>query len=126
MMRLPENAEARGGIGVPPRYSMRAGLRPIAMRAGREGRMTFDVTDAKTGGAPVDLEPYLGATAHLFVIDATLRDPIHAHPIDLGEGGVAQPAFDVRFPRAGRYVMWLQVQRAGRVETFRFTADVSK
>jgi hypothetical protein len=126
MVRLPKNPDARGGIGDPLAPSMHARLEPADIRAGREARLAFDVTDARTGRAPEDLEPYLGAAAHLFVIDETLRDPIHAHPIDLPEGGIARPAFDVRFPRAGRYVMWLQLQRAGRVETMRFTAGVAK
>lgn len=94
-------------------------------RAGKETRLAFELRDARTGGAPDGLEPYLGAAAHLFAIDEDLRDPVHAHPVEITGGGLAQPAFDVRFPRAGRYVMWLQVQRAGRVETLRFTADVS-
>ena len=87
-------------------------------KAGAVSRVAFEV-------APDGLEPYLGAAAHLFVIDEKLENPMHAHPLDVGAEGLSRPAFDVRFPRAGRYVMWLQVQRAGRVETMRFTADVS-
>ncbi|HUF24576.1 MAG TPA: heavy metal-binding domain-containing protein [Vicinamibacterales bacterium] len=126
MVRLPKHPKARGGIGDRLAPTVQARLEPVDIRAGREARLTFDVTDATTGAVPDDLEPYLGAAAHLFAIDETLRDPTHAHPIELAEGGIARPAFDVRFPRAGRYVMWLQLQRAGRVETLRFTAEVSK
>jgi len=126
MARLPKRPEARGGTGDGPAPSLQARLAPVDMKAGREARLTFDVTDAATGAAPGDLEPYLGAAAHLFVIDTELRDPMHAHPLEVEEGGMSRPAFDVRFPRAGRYVMWLQLQRAGRVETMRLTAVVSR
>lgn len=95
-------------------------------KAGKESRLSFQLRDARTGRRPEDLEPYLGAAAHLFVIDEQVRDPLHAHPVEIEGAGLARPAFDVRFPRAGRYVMWLQVQRAGKVETLRFTAGVSK
>lgn len=124
MTRLPRPVDNTSADRPPP--IVVATLSSAELRAGRESRLTFQVTDPQTRQAPADLEPYLGAAAHLFVIDEQLRDPLHAHPVEIGAAGLAQPAFDVRFPRVGRYVMWLQVQRAGRVETLRFTADVSK
>jgi hypothetical protein len=119
-MRMASFVYAGKGARRTPRpATVRGRLEANTFKAGALSRVQFEVT-------PGDLEPYLGAAAHLFVIDETLDNPIHAHPIEVGDGGMARPGFDVRFPRAGRYVMWLQVQRAGQVETMRFTADVSK
>ena len=127
MRMAPFTYDGAAAAAAPADQStLSASLDAPALIAGRAGRIAFQIRDAASGGEPQNLEPYLGAAAHLFVIDETLENPMHAHPQEVGEGGMARPAFDVRFPRAGRYVMWLQVQRAGRVETMRFTADVSR
>ena len=36
--------------------------------AGKEGRLTFTVTDRETGAPVTDLEPYLGAPAHMLIV----------------------------------------------------------
>lgn len=112
------------GDPVPPTVAMV--LAEQERKAGSVSRLEFAVTDRATGATPADLEPYLGAAGHLFVIDEARQDALHAHPVDLAQPSLTSPRFDVRFARAGRYDMWLQVQRAGRVETVRFTVDVSK
>ena len=119
-LRMASFENTAGQSDVPSAApGVRGHLETGDFKAGVVSRVQFSVT-------PTDLEPYLGAAAHLFVIDEKLENPMHAHPIEIPDGGLSRPAFDVRFPRAGRYVMWLQVQRAGTVETMRFTADVSK
>ena len=120
----PAATDGKGSPADAPPPDLR--VRASAGHPGRRhSRLSFDVSDAASGTLPSDLEPFLGAAAHLFVMDEALRSPMHAHPIDLPARGFAKPEFDVRFPRQGRYVMWLQVQRAGRVQTFRFTVDAS-
>jgi hypothetical protein len=126
MARLPAETLTQMAVSDEDGPDTRVSMADVAPKAGRETRMTFTLTSARTGEAPPDLEPYLGAAAHLFIIDEDRREPMHAHPIEVPEGGLARPAFDVRFPRAGRYLLWLQVQRAGKVETFYFTSQVSK
>lgn len=70
--------------------------------------------------APADgLEPYLGAWGHMLVASADLIDLIHTHPF-LADGG-PQPQFNVVFPRAGLYRIWVQFQRRGVVNTAVFT-----
>jgi hypothetical protein len=125
-MTTAEIPGSRSGAATTPPSSLDARMIGEPARAGQTSRVAFTLTDRQTAAAPADLEPYLGAAAHLFVMDEALKDPQHAHPIEVTGAGLAEPAFEVRFPRAGRYVMWLQVQRAGRVETMRVTADVSK
>lgn len=68
-------------------------------------------------------EPYLGAMGHMLVASEDLVDLVHTHPF-LVDGGLATPPTDYKqiqfnliFPRAGRYRVWAQFQRAGVVNT---------
>jgi hypothetical protein len=89
--------------------------------AGGEARTEFTVT---RDGKPVDrVVPYLGAAGHL----VALRDGdlafLHTHPT--GGSRDADPiGFDVSYPSAGSYVLYLQFRHAGEVRTARFTVDV--
>jgi hypothetical protein len=83
---------------------------------------TATVTAALTGpgGRPVsDLQPWLGALAHLLLIHEDAETFAHAHPDerDPGAGKDGRIPFLVRLPKAGFYRGWLQFQRGGRVET---------
>lgn len=94
--------------------------------AGREQLVTFDVEDAETGAPISDLEPFLGATGHLLVASADLASVFHSHPVaELGRAGGPTVVFQVLFPRAGQYRMWVQCQRRGRVVTASFTVAVN-
>jgi hypothetical protein len=70
------------------------------------------------------LEPYLGAWAHMLAASDDLIDLIHTHPF-IADGG-AQVQFNVIFPRAHSYRMWVQFQRKGVVNTAVFTVPVSE
>ena len=103
---------------------VRLGLSPP--RAGREQLITFELSDVGTGAAIKDLEPYLGAAGHLFSASADLTSVFHSHPVE----GVSSPSgpsivFQVLFPRAGSYRLWLQFQRHGHVSTVAFTVPVA-
>jgi hypothetical protein len=69
------------------------------------------------------LEQYLGAWAHMLAASEDLIDLIHTHPF-LADGG-PQVQFNVIFPRARTYRMWVQFQRKGVVNTAVFTVPVS-
>ena len=92
----------------------------------RPTSFTFEIIDPATGRAAAGLEPYLGAAAHLLVIDDALQLPLHAHPEQAtsvaGTGGID---FDLRFPKAGVYKMWFQFQRNGQVQTVPFVVRVA-
>ena len=81
--------------------------------------MTFSFTDALTGRPVTDLEPYLGAPAHMLVVRADLADAIHAHPEEVATGGPTV-SFHPLLPAEGAYKVWIQVQRRGRVITVPF------
>lgn len=122
------------GFGQPARLSanvlsqvargLRTQLVAGDVAAGRNGHLTFTVTEA-SGGRPVaDLEPYLGAPAHLFIASADLTETMHAHPDTTADGG-SRLTFDITLPKPGGYRMWLQIQRRGTVITLPFTLIVT-
>ncbi len=68
------------------------------------------------------LEKFIGAWAHLLAVSNDLVDTIHSHPF-LAEGG-PEMQFNLFFPRAATYRLWLQLQRNGVVNTVAFTLHV--
>ena len=68
------------------------------------------------------LEQYLGAWGHMLAASDDLIDLIHTHPF-LADGG-PQIQFNVIFPRARTYRLWVQFQRKGVVNTAAFTVPV--
>jgi hypothetical protein len=73
---------------------------------------------------PADgLEQYLGAWGHMLAASDDLIDLIHTHPF-LADGG-PEIQFNVIFPRARTYRIWVQFQRRGVVNTAVFTVPVS-
>jgi hypothetical protein len=97
-----------------------------ALRTGDEARITIALTDAASGAPVDDLQPYLGAWGHLFVLHEGRDEALHAHPDTAATtpGGPAV-AFDVMFPRPGTYHLWMQVQRRGAIVTLPFVVRVS-
>jgi hypothetical protein len=81
-------------------------------------KLTGDLIAGKTtkltleGGLPLkELEPYLGAMAHLILIHEDGETFVHSHPID----DPAQLVFLARPPKAGKYKGWVEVQSKGKV-----------
>jgi hypothetical protein len=74
--------------------------------------------------APADgLELYLGAWGHMLASSDDLIDLIHTHPFKTN-GPLVQ--FNVEFPRARTYRVWVQFQRKGVVNTARFDVPVTR
>jgi hypothetical protein len=72
---------------------------------------------------PADgLEKYVGAWAHMLAASDDLIDLIHTHPF-LADGG-PNMQFNVIFPRAHAYRVWVQFQRLGVVNTVYFDVPV--
>ena len=87
-----------------------------AVRAGEEAELRFTVT---RDGAPVEIEPYLGAGGHLVALREGDLAFLHVHPTE-GLG------FMATFPSPGRYRLFLQFKHAGRVRTVAFTQAVAR
>jgi hypothetical protein len=113
----PPEADARVQLALPD-----GGL-----RAGRTTTVTAALTD-RSGKPVTDLEPWLGALAHLLLVNRDGETFAHAHP-DEREPGVGRDGrvpFLVRLPKAGPYKGWLQFQRGGRVETVEVALEAQK
>jgi hypothetical protein len=73
------------------------------------------------------IEPYLGAMGHMLAASSDLIDLMHTHPLyvtDPDEGAYKQIQFNLIFPRAGIYRVWVQFQRKGVVNTVAFNVPV--
>jgi hypothetical protein len=121
--------------------------------AGREVTLRFEVRGPD--GRPAALEPYMGMLSHAVIVRDDGRVFIHLHPMGTvsmaaqevfakAEGGTAMPAiggmpgmnmgagptsvlsFPYEFPQPGRYRLWVQVKRGGRVLTGVFDTEVGK
>lgn len=70
-----------------------------------------------------DLEKYLGASAHIVIINAENKEFLHIHP-------VSNPKFPIygqtSFSKPGIYRMWVQFQIKGKLYTEAFTLDVKQ
>jgi hypothetical protein len=91
-------------------------LDPESPIAGKKTMLFFEIAPA------AGLEQFIGAWAHLLAVSNDLIDTIHSHPF-LADGG-PQMQFNLFFPRAATYRLWLQLQRNGIVNTVAFTLDV--
>lgn len=87
------------------------------LKAGSALPLVVNIADAATGGEVPDLEPYLGARAHMLLVSSDLTEAIHGHPEDDGRPALT---FTPIVPRPGDYKMWIQVQRRGAVVTVPF------
>jgi Heavy metal binding domain len=68
------------------------------------------------------IEKYLGAWGHMLAASDDLIDMMHTHPF-LGDGS-PEIQFDLTFPRARTYRIWVQFQRNGVVNTVHFDVPV--
>ena len=121
----------------------RPATRPLV--AGEEADLSFVAVPPR--GDTASLEPFLGMAGHAVVVRDDGKVFIHLHP--LGTISVAAQArltpsspgsmshamsaaavagdslyFPYAFPQPGRYTVWVQVKRHGRVMTGSFPADV--
>ena len=109
---------------------------PDVIRAGTETRFVFRLEDPRTGRPLRDLATYLGAAAHVVVLDERAGSFAHTHgesprsgPVHgaVGTTGPYGPEIEFHhtFPAPGRHKLWGQFQTAdGRVLTADFVIDV--
>jgi hypothetical protein len=108
---------------VDERHGLRVTLETENVAAARHAVLRFTVKDAATGEPVTDLEPYLGAPAHMLIVRSDLGDAVHAHP-DETEGSGPTVSFHPILPSAGEFRLWIQFQRRGQVSTHAFTLTV--
>ena len=91
---------------------------PAQPISGQKTQMMFHV---KPGDG---LEKYLGAWSHMLAASDDLIDMMHEHPF-IADGG-PEIQFNVIFPRAHAYRVWVQFQRKGVVNTAHFDVPVKE
>ncbi len=118
-------------------------IKDRAFKANQPYWFRFRVED-KNGKPATDLEPYMGMAAHAAFISTDGNVFAHVHPagsvsmaaVNLAEGGgakakmesmdhepsSAEVSFPYGFPKPGDYRIFVQVKRAGKVETGEFVA----
>ncbi len=89
----------------------------------RETLLRVEVADATNSAAVTDIEPYLGASGHLLIVSNDLTLAMHGHPEGAPSSGPVL-TFGPVFPAPGRYKLWLQFQRKGKVVTAPFVIEV--
>jgi hypothetical protein len=108
------------------------------IKAGKEVMLMFDLLDASTNQTIYDLQPYLGEKGHLVILrqspSLTRADYIHAHatnevPWCRGTASCPAPApgivfFKTQFPQPGKYKLWGQFNRQGKIVTADFWVNV--
>ena len=92
------------------------------LRTNQNQRLQFTIEKAGNALLEMDLQPYLGANAHIVMVGKTDYDFLHIHPVA-----------DRRFPiyaethmdKPGLYRMWVQFKIEGNIHTADFTVSVS-
>lgn len=70
-----------------------------------------------------DIRPYLGATAHIAMINKEDKDFLHIHPMS----GKPFPIYaEAHIKKPGVYRIWVEFQTNGKVHTADFTVNVSE
>ena len=92
---------------------------PDPPTAGNRTQMRFTLDTAEG-----ELQQYLGAWGHMLVASEDLIDMMHEHPFRTDGGG--QVEFEVVFPRATTYRVWVQFQKNEVVNTVQFDVPVER
>lgn len=95
------------------------------LREGRRGTLTLTVRDPRG----LELEPVMGALAHVVAFDPARSGVAHLHPLDAA--GVWDErrtscalTFSVAFPAAGWFRLWAQTHAGGAEQIAPFTVRV--
>lgn len=101
------------------------GAAPI--KSGANVMLQFNLRDTATSQG-VNLQPYLGELGHLVIVKAspnlTAADYLHAHAHTMGNTPAGEVHFMTHFPQPGKYKMWGQFNRDGKIITADFWVNV--
>jgi len=96
------------------------------VKAGEEVTLMFNLQDTANNQLVTDLQPYLGERGHLVILQQssslTANNYIHAHAVK--DTPTGQVHFMTSFPQPGKYKIWGQFNRNGRLVTADFWVNV--
>jgi hypothetical protein len=110
---LTRDYSPKQGVNLAVNFS----VSPAAPMAGMPSSMRFSLDPGE------GLEKYLGAWGHMLAASDDLIDMIHTHPFIAD--GRSEMQFNLVFPRARMYRVWVQFQRQGVVNTVHFDVPVT-
>lgn len=94
----------------------------------KELTVTFDLRQPQNDKPIQDLQPYLGERGHLVILkqspSLSSKDYIHAHAMKNSPNGLVQ--FMAVFPQTGKYKLWGQFNRNGKIVVSDFWVDVNQ
>jgi Heavy metal binding domain len=91
-----------------------------AVASGTPAHLHIDISDKSGKLTPDKIENYLGAKAHVVMIETTTKEFVHIHPEAAGD----ELEMNTTFQKPGLYRGWLQFQTNGRVHTADFVMKV--
>ncbi|MCP2729039.1 hypothetical protein [Limnofasciculus baicalensis] len=96
------------------------------LKVGQDVTLMFDLRDTATNQPITDLQPYLGERGHLVIIKQssplTEADYLHAHAVKDNLAGNVD--FMTHFSQPGKYKVWGQFNRNGKIITADFWINV--
>ena len=104
---------------------VRVKLDPVGLKAGKEAVLTFRLTDARSGAAVSDLEPFLGAPGHMLIVNADLTEADHVHPEEPATRGPVI-TFQPLMPAAGYLQTLASIPASRLVTTVPFVLSVTE
>jgi hypothetical protein len=107
---------------------------PPTLVAGQHGHLIFTVTKTGTNAPVTELQTYLGAFGHLFIMNEDMAEYVHSHPVETPSAqlnineirGGPTVMFEGLMPRPGRYRAWAQFKYHDEIYTFNTTFEVSE
>lgn len=91
------------------------------LKTGRLQSLEFSVVKDGQKRSESDIEPYLGATAHIAMISKEDKDFLHIHPVS----DKSFPIYaETQVKKPGIYRLWVEFQTNGKVHTADFTVPV--
>ncbi|WP_414620399.1 hypothetical protein [Calothrix sp. CCY 0018] len=96
------------------------------IKAGQEVHLIFNLLDATSNQPPQDLQNYLGEKGHLVILkqSAPLTEANYIHAHALKDTPPGEIHFMTKFPQPGKYKMWGQFNRNGKIVTADYWVDV--
>ncbi len=98
------------------------------LKAGQEVMLVFNLQEVTSNQPIKDLQPYLGERGHLVIVKQssplTKADYIHAHAHAMKNIPPGEVHFMTNFPQPGKYKLWGQFNRNGRIVTADFWINV--
>ncbi|WP_166242991.1 hypothetical protein [Paenibacillus turpanensis] len=92
-------------------------------KAGETVQLTYRFEDAQTKKPIHDLEFYIGSKGHVVIMSEDSTSYIHTHPNDEASTG-PELEFDANFPKSGKYKIWAEFQREGKVFLVSFIVNI--